>query len=178
MTIEKKTIRTDIPGHLALLNGAPAGAQEDSRRLVVGRGITLSGEISACDHLVVEGTVNARDFAARRMDVLEAGAFSGTAQVQDAVISGRFDGTLTVSGRLVIKSTGRLGGEIKYGALECESGARIEGQITALPPAPAAAAPVAAAPLVNDNVEKLFDDADDEETAGGRPKVFRRAIGY
>ena len=35
----------------------PEAAVSTGRKLVIGEGITLSGEIEACDHLVVEGTV-------------------------------------------------------------------------------------------------------------------------
>ncbi|MEZ0224637.1 MAG: polymer-forming cytoskeletal protein [Alphaproteobacteria bacterium] len=181
MSVEKKTIRSDIPGHSNLLGGTIAYAgstQEESRRLVVGRDISLQGDIGCCDHLVVEGTVNAQGFSARRMDILEAGFYAGSAIVQDAVIAGRFEGKITVSGRLTVKSTGRLYGEIEYGTIECEAGARIEGQMTVLTPA-VAEQPVVTAPEVNDNsnVENLFDGSEEESTEE-RPRVFRRAVGY
>jgi cytoskeletal protein CcmA (bactofilin family) len=180
MSVEKKTIRSDIPGHASLLNGGHsygASQQEESRRLVIGRGINLTGEIANCDHLVVEGTVNAQGFSARRVDILESGCFAGSGQAQDAVIAGRFEGKLTVPGRLTVKSTGSLYGEIHYGSIECEAGARIEGQMLAMPPA-AAAQPEIAPALINDNVENLFEGSDDEESTEERPRVFRRAVGY
>lgn len=192
MSIEKKTLRSDIPGHNTLMNGniAYAGStQEEGRRLVVGRDITLNGDIGACDHLVVEGTVHAQSFSARRMDILEVGFFAGNAEVHDAVIAGRFEGKLTVLGRLTLKSTGRLYGEIEYGTLEVEAGAKIEGQMTALAAMPAeAAGPVVLEGVtVNDNREKEEaeavsesgeDESDADETEKERPRVFRRAIGF
>jgi cytoskeletal protein CcmA (bactofilin family) len=179
MSVEKKTIRSDIPGHNSLMNASISYAgstQEEGRRLIVGRDISLNGDIGCCDHLVVEGTVNAQGFSARRIDILEAGVFAGSAHVQDAVIAGRFEGKITVSGRLTVKSTGRVYGEISYGSVECEAGARIEGQMIVIEPA-AVEQPVLAAPLVNDNVENLFDNSDEESTEE-RPRVFRRAVGY
>lgn len=183
MSIEKKTIRSDIPGHQTMLGGAHAYAssnpQEEGRRLVVGRDITLNGDIASCDHLVVEGTVHAQNFSARRADVLEAGFFAGNADVQDAVIAGRFEGRIKVAGRLTVKSTGRLYGQVEYGSLEVEAGAKIEGQLTVI----AAVAAIAPVPVTfdvntNDNgTEAVAADASDETTEE-RPKVFRRAIGY
>lgn len=193
MSIEKKTLRSDIPGHHTLMNGnlAYAGStQEEGRRLVVGRDITLNGDIGACDHLVVEGTVHAQSFGARRMDILEVGFFAGNAEVQDAIIAGRFEGKLTVLGRLTLKSTGRLYGEIEYGTLEVEAGAKIEGQMTVLAAMQAETAEpvVLEGVTVNDNREKEEaeavseesgeDDGDGEETEKERPRVFRRAIGF
>lgn len=197
MSVEKKTIRSDIPGHHTFLNGSVGyvgSSSEEARRMIVGRDIGLSGEISACEHLVVEGTVQAAMFTARRLDVLEPGLFAGAAEVQDAVIAGRFEGRLVVSGRLTVKSTGRLYGDIQYGVLEVEGGGRMEGQIAAV------AAPEARVietpqepevsgntePEVPNNVERLFDakagereEGDGgEEAAPRRPQAFRRAIGY
>ncbi|MEZ0225267.1 MAG: hypothetical protein ACAH83_11990, partial [Alphaproteobacteria bacterium] len=64
------------------------------------------------------------------------------------------------------------------GTIECEAGARIEGQMIVLTPA-AAEQPVVTAPQVNDNsnVENLFDGSEEESTEE-RPRVFRRAVGY
>lgn len=181
MSVEKKTIRSDIPGHSNMLGGASAYAvaqQEEARRLVVGREISLNGDIGCCDHLVVEGTVNAQGFTARRIDVLEAGFFAGSAHVQDAVIAGRFEGKLVVTGRLSVKATGRIYGEIEYGSVECETGAKIEGQMIVIAAPVAEAQPALEAPTINDNnVENLFEGSDEESTEE-RPRVFRRAVGY
>jgi cytoskeletal protein CcmA (bactofilin family) len=189
MNVEKRTIRSDIPGHQTLLNTAPV---EDTRRMTVGRGISLNGVIAACELLTVEGTVQAEGFKARRLEISESGLFSGTAEVQDAVISGRVEGHLAVPGRLVVKATARISADIEYGTLEVEAGARIEGRLSpiavAMAAAPAeaaaqqpkAAAPVAvrsavvqAAPTPAANVEKLFDERG--EAPAPRSRVFRRA---
>jgi len=180
MSIEKKTIRSDIPGHHTMMmnnSSFSTSPQEESRRLVVGREITLNGNIGSCEHLVIEGTVEAATFTARRLDILEAGTFTGTATLQDAVIAGKFDGKVQVTGRLTVKATGRITGEIEYGTLEVEAGARIEG--TLRPQAVVAAS--AETPLIegktNDNLETLLETAGDKETEE-RPRVFRRAVGY
>lgn len=193
MSIEKKTLRSDIPGHNTLMNGniAYAGStQEEGRRLVVGRDITLNGAIAACDHLIVEGTVHAQSFSARRMDILEVGFFAGNAEVHDAIIAGRFEGKLSVPGRLTVKSTGCVYGEIEYGTLEVESGARIEGHMTVMTAAAADVPQPVVLEGITTNDNREADDASKdtggdeggedgaEETEKGRPRVFRRAIGF
>ena len=181
MSIEKKMIRSDIPGHQTLLAGSSA---EEACRLVVGRDISLCGSISSCDHLLVEGVVEAESFMARRMDILETGLFAGMAEVQDAVIAGRFEGRLVVHGKLTVKATGRVMGEITYGAIEAEAGSRIEGHVAVLPP-PAAVQPIPVveqpAPVVvpepaNDTVPPDVESY--EETQEERPRLFRRAVGH
>ena len=194
--VEKKTIRSDIPGHHNYLSGGYYG-HDDMRRMVVGRGINVQGNVADCDHLVVEGNVEAEGFKARRMDIAEPGLFNGSAIIEDAIIAGRFEGNLTVTGRLVVRATGRIKGEVTYGSLEVEAGASIEGKIA---PAKKAEAPkkpenlkvekpsvVTLAPVAS-NVENLFeeddandsaeDDAQDPISAKERGGVYRRAAGF
>lgn len=188
MTIEKKTIRSDIPGSHVFLNGnlGYAGSPADEiRRLVVTRDICLSGTIDACNYLVIEGVVEAQSFTARRMDILDTGFFRGAAEVQDCVIAGRFEGKLTVLGRLTVKPTGQIYGDIEYGTLEVEAGGRLEGRTSSLSAAaidepaneqePLTALPPATVmmPAV-DNVEPLFSE-EEEQSFSGRKAAYRRA---
>lgn len=108
---------------------APEARQHGDRTLIVGRGIAFSAEISACDNLVVEGTVEARLPNAERVEITESGLFRGTAGTRDGDIGGRFEGELKVSGRLIVRSTGRVEGKIQYGELAVEAGGRIEGEL-------------------------------------------------
>lgn len=175
--VDKKTARSDIPAHSGMMTGtmtysAQTAQSTDERRLTVGRGIVLTGEINACDHLVVEGTVNASGLSTKRLDLQETGAFNGAATVQDATIAGAFDGKLVVSGRLVIKSTGRVVGDIEYGALEIESGSRIEARIAARATAEDNKSEQPKAP------RKDAEAAGTGETTEERTGNFRRAVGY
>jgi hypothetical protein len=54
---------------------AAAAADPKSRRLVIGQGITMSGEIESCDLLIVEGTVEASLKGASILEISEAGMF-------------------------------------------------------------------------------------------------------
>jgi cytoskeletal protein CcmA (bactofilin family) len=175
MTIEKKTIRSDIPGSHVFLNGNigyVGSTTDDLRRLVVARDITLNGDISACSYLVIEGVVQADSFAARRMDILETGLFCGMAEVQDCVIAGRFEGKLFVRGRLTVKPTGQVYGEVSYSLLEVEAGAKVEGSLSPLP-VEKPEQPAIPAPLALANVAPLFQP--EEETEEG-PAVQSRAV--
>lgn len=108
---------------------AAAAAAADGRKLVVGEGITLSGEIEACDHLIVEGKVEAALKGARVLDIAETGVFYGTVEIDEATIAGRFEGDLTVGGRLTVRSTGSITGAVSYKELAVEAGATIDGKI-------------------------------------------------
>jgi cytoskeletal protein CcmA (bactofilin family) len=105
----------------------------ESRKLIVGREITLSGEIKSCDQLIVEGSVEANLQNSREMDIAESGLFKGSASIEEAEVRGRFEGNLTVRKRLLIRATGRVSGTIRYGQIEIECGGQISGDIQAQP---------------------------------------------
>ncbi|HUC09806.1 MAG TPA: polymer-forming cytoskeletal protein [Stellaceae bacterium] len=114
----------------------PAG---ELRRLSVGPEITLSGEINSCDKLFIEGSVEANLTNCRDVDIAETGLFKGSASIEEAEVRGRFEGNLVVRKRLLIKSTGRVSGTIRYGQIEIECGGQISGDIQAQPAGEAAA---------------------------------------
>lgn len=99
------------------------------RRLTIGRGITISGEIEACDHIVVEGTVEAALKGASVLEIAEGGVYYGAVEIEQATIAGRFEGDITVNGRLTIRASGVIIGSMSYKELEVETGAIVEGKI-------------------------------------------------
>lgn len=110
----------------------PAKPREpEARRLIVGRDISLSGEITSCDQLVVEGSVEANLANCREIEIAESGLFKGAASITEAEIRGRFEGTLTVSGRLLIRATGKVTGAVRYGQIEIECGGQVSGDVQA-----------------------------------------------
>ena len=98
-------------------------------KLTVGPNIKLKGvEITDCDTLVVEGTVEAT-MNSRVIHIAEQGAFRGSAEIDIAEIHGEFDGNLTVRQKLVIFSTGKVTGTIRYGKIVIEEGGQLSGDI-------------------------------------------------
>ncbi len=119
-----------------------APGKEVGSKLTVGPNIKLKGvEITDCDTLVVEGTVEAT-MDSRVIQISELGAFKGSADIDIAEIHGQFDGNLTVRQKLVIYATGKVVGKIRYGKLVIEEGGQLSGDIqvgSASAVAPAAA---------------------------------------
>ena len=120
------------PAAYAATPAATTAADPKARRLVIGHGITMSGEIESCDLLVVEGTVEAALKGASVLEISESGMFYGTVEINEATIAGKFEGDLTVNGRLTVRSTGSITGAIAYKELAVEAGATIDGKITPL----------------------------------------------
>lgn len=117
--------------------GADSGAE--SKKLIVGRDIVLSGQITSCERLIVEGRVEASLTDSRLVELAETGHFKGSAEIETADIAGRFEGTLTVRERLFIRSTGKVDGKITYGQIEIEPGGEISGEVHVGPRRPSAA---------------------------------------
>ena len=105
------------------------GNQQDAKTLTVGRDISLKGDITECDSLIVEGRIDATLESARALEISRGGRFFGTATVETATISGRFDGDLTVARALRITASGKVTGNVTYGRLEIEQGGEVLGDI-------------------------------------------------
>jgi cytoskeletal protein CcmA (bactofilin family) len=120
----------DIPGHGPRRADVASSAAGDGKTLTVGREIQLSGEISACDHLVVEGKVQANLANARILEVAEGGQFHGKVTIEEADISGLFEGEMTVTRLLTIRPTGKVSGTLRYEALVVEDGGKVKGTVT------------------------------------------------
>jgi len=101
-------------------------------RLIVGPDVKLKGaEILDCDTLVVEGRVEAT-MDSRVIRIAEKGSFAGKVSIDIAEILGNFEGELTARSQLIIHSTGRVSGTIRYGKLVIDEGGELCGDINVL----------------------------------------------
>jgi len=122
---ETKPVQTSLPPGVVLDKSTKPGR----RVLTVGNDILLKGEIATCDRLVIEGKVDATLNDVHTVEISENGSFKGSAQIEDAEISGLFEGDLIVRNRLVIYATGKVRGKITYGEIEIERGGELTGEI-------------------------------------------------
>lgn len=123
---------TDLGAGFARPAAAPAAAPSpaaDDKKLIVGRNIVLSGQITACDKLIVEGRVEATLTDCKMIEIASSGVFKGEVEIDEAMIGGHFEGKLVCRGRLFIRSTGKVKGDIRYGQLEIECGGELVGTI-------------------------------------------------
>ena len=130
---------------------ANAPAKEGESKLTVGPNIKLKGvEITDCDTLVVEGSVEAT-MDSRVIQISERGSFKGSAEIDIAEIRGQFEGNLTVRQKLVIYATGKVTGRVRYGKVIIEEGGQLSGEIEFGTTGTSAARP-ALAPVRNTSV--------------------------
>lgn len=122
------TVATAAPEAVAATADVSA-PETGGSKLTVGPNIKLKGvEITDCDTLVVEGTVEAT-MDSRVIQIAQQGAFKGSAEIDIAEIRGRFEGNLTVRQKLVIHASGRVTGRIRYGKIVVEEGGQLSGDI-------------------------------------------------
>ncbi len=122
--------------------------------LVVGRDIVLTGEIEACEKLIVEGRVEGEITGTRHLEIAESGRFKGRAEVDECVVAGACEGEITVAGLLIVRPKGRIKGKLRYAEIEMQRGGRLSGEVEILTvravpdpaPAPAPAGAQADAP--------------------------------
>jgi cytoskeletal protein CcmA (bactofilin family) len=113
---------------------APAQQNADKdtgagNRLIVGPDVRLKGaEILDCDTLVVEGHVEAT-MDSRIIRIAEKGEFNGKVGIDIAEIRGTFTGELNVRDQLIIHSTGKVNGTVRYGKVLIEEGGQLCGDI-------------------------------------------------
>ncbi len=119
-TVGSKTVEPKNAEHQSMV--------EAGQTLTVGAGIRLEGEITNCQILIVEGQL---DGSAKSsvLQIADGGAFNGEAEIETAVVSGCFEGKLTATQRLEIRSSGRVSGDISYAAIAIEAGGQISGNI-------------------------------------------------
>ena len=129
------TIPTTIPSDIisvtpVVASPPPTSTEGVGSKLTVGPNIKLKGvEITDCDTLVVEGTVEAT-MDSRMMQIAQQGAFNGSAEVDLAEIHGAFDGDLVVREKLTIYATGKVTGKIRYGKVVIEEGGQLSGEVS------------------------------------------------
>ena len=141
--------------HTNPASSVTAPGKEVGSKLTVGPNIKLKGvEITDCDTLVVEGTVEAT-MDSRVIQISELGAFKGSADIDIAEIHGQFDGNLTVREKLVIYATGKVIGKIRYGKLVIEEGGQISGDIQVGSAGTGASAHSSSASMVRPDVQRV-----------------------
>jgi cytoskeletal protein CcmA (bactofilin family) len=119
----------DIP-NLTIARGSDTDM--DGKRLVIGKQIRMSGEISGCDKLVVEGTVDATLSEVKAIEVTVNGTFKGNAEVESAVIAGTYEGSLKVNGHLEIAPSGVVKGGVSYKTIAVANGGKLLGSIESI----------------------------------------------
>ena len=96
---------------------------------IIAPGMTVIGNCESDGTIRVEGSVRGSIKAGKAVVVGKKGLVSGEVFTQDAVISGRVEGSLVAASRLELKSTARIEGEVKTRRMQLEEGAVLNGTV-------------------------------------------------
>lgn len=106
-----------------------AGAPPESVISIIGPGMKVVGDCHTDGTIRVEGTVEGSVNAAKAVVIGKQGLVKGNVVTQDAVISGRVEGSLVAESRLELQATCRIEGEVRTRRMQLEEGAVLNGTV-------------------------------------------------
>jgi cytoskeletal protein CcmA (bactofilin family) len=101
---------------------APSTAPGGLNALV--KGTTIEGNVRCDSDIRVDGTIKGKLICKSKVILGPTGVVEGEISCQNAVIEGRFKGTLTVTELLNVRETAEIDGDISTGKLLVQSGAK------------------------------------------------------
>ena len=104
--------------------GAP-----DNTISIIGPGMAVVGDCKSEGTIRIEGKVEGRVEAAKAVVIGKDGSVVGDISTQDAVISGRIQGSLTIASRLELQASCDVNGEINTRRIVLEEGAMVNGTV-------------------------------------------------
>ena len=99
-----------------------------SAKVVIGHGVTISGEIKKADEVQIDGDAD----ITMKTDNLVVGATGqckGNIETHNADIWGVFDGDIKASGTLTIQEQGKVSGSVEYQNIQIKLGGNLSGDI-------------------------------------------------
>lgn len=108
----------------------------DMSDVVIGEGVSISGEIKNAQTVVINGTADVT-VAAEQIIVGATGQMKGKVSAQLVEVEGTLEGIID-SSTLCVRSTGAATGTISYQDVEIEIGGRILGELSNVSQAPSA----------------------------------------
>jgi cytoskeletal protein CcmA (bactofilin family) len=96
------------------------------KSIFIGTGVVFRGSINAPNQAIVSGTVEG-DLIAKDVLIGAAGVVTGTTQADFIDVKGELNETVTSKNVLIVRSTGKVTGDVTYGEIEIERGGKIKG---------------------------------------------------
>jgi cytoskeletal protein CcmA (bactofilin family) len=105
------------------------GTPPESVISIIGPGMKVVGDCHTDGTVRVEGTVEGSVQAGKAVVIGKQGLVRGDVVTQDAVISGRVEGTLRAESRLELQATCHIEGEVHTKRMQLEEGAVLNGTV-------------------------------------------------
>jgi cytoskeletal protein CcmA (bactofilin family) len=95
----------------------------------IGSSITVDGEITTDDKLVVAGTVKGKIGAKQSVVIERSGVVSADVEAESVQIAGTVDGQVAARARVEITAEGKMSGDIRAPRILIADGAQFRGHI-------------------------------------------------
>lgn len=96
---------------------------------VIGRGITIEGEVTATDEVVVAGTVRGKLSVEGQLTIEPEGVVEADVGARSVSIGGSLTGNVTAAERVDLLGGGKLVGDVKAARLTIADGASFKGNV-------------------------------------------------
>lgn len=97
---------------------------------MIGRGISISGDVSADSNLKIEGVIEGRSVQSKHdVDISESGKVTASISAKVVRISGEVTGDITGTEKVTIAKSGRVQGNVVAPRVQLEDGALFRGSI-------------------------------------------------
>jgi cytoskeletal protein CcmA (bactofilin family) len=123
---KKKTGKPKEQGSKEKLFKNPMKSMETT---LISASVRLEGSIEAEGTLIVEGSVRGT-IKCTSLEILEKGRVDAKVEGENVTVAGDFEGEMVCSRKLSILRTGKVLGELSYGALSIESGGLLDGTLS------------------------------------------------
>jgi cytoskeletal protein CcmA (bactofilin family) len=96
------------------------------KSIFIGTGVVFKGSINAPNQAIISGTVEG-DLVAKDVLIGASGVVSGTTEADFIDVKGELNESITSKNVLIVRSTGKVTGDVTYGEIEIERGGKIKG---------------------------------------------------
>jgi cytoskeletal protein CcmA (bactofilin family) len=96
---------------------------------VVGDGLTIEGEVTGDDEVVVHGTVRGTLTTSEAVSVASGGVVEADVSASSVSVAGQVTGNVTAQDRIDIQAGGRLVGDVKSARFTIADGASFKGSV-------------------------------------------------
>jgi cytoskeletal protein CcmA (bactofilin family) len=98
------------------------------KSIFIGNGVVFKGSINAPNQAIISGTVDG-DLIAKDVVIGAAGVVSGRTEADFIDVKGELNESVTSKSVLIVRSSGKVSGDVTYGELEIERGGKIKGNM-------------------------------------------------
>jgi len=96
---------------------------------VIGQGITIEGEVSADEEVIIQGTIRGKLSGRDAIVIEQSAVIEADVSATSVVLGGQVTGNVTATDRVELQSGSKLVGDVKAGRLTIADGASFKGNV-------------------------------------------------